>query len=136
MMAGRVPWIVGVLVVVSVASGVVGAQSGGSVLDGVFLSAQADRGERTFDRSCLSCHDTTEFSGGRFRLSWVGRTAGDLFDTISTLMPEEDPGSLSPAEYASLVAFLLRLNGYPSGETALQTDLRSLQQLPIVEAPR
>ncbi len=116
----------------SVAEGVL---SGGSVLDGVFTSAQASRGEQTFDRVCASCHDTGEFSGGRFRLSWVGRTAGDLFDTMSTLMPEADPGSLSPDAYASLVAYLFRLNGYPAGEVALPTDLAALQRVQIVESP-
>ena len=71
--------------------------AGGSVLDGVFTPAQASGGERTFNRVCAACHDTTEFSGGRFRLSWVGRTVGDLFDSISTLMPEGDPGASVPA---------------------------------------
>ena len=116
----------------SVAEGVL---SGGSVLDGVFTSAQASRGEQTFNRVCASCHDTGEFSGGRFRLSWVGRTAGDLFDTMSTLMPEADPGSLSPDAYASLIAYLFRLNGYPAGEVALPTDLAALQRVQIVESP-
>ena len=69
--------------------------SAGSVLDGVFTAAQASRGERTFREVCAACHDTGEFSGGRFRISWVGRPVGELFETISTLMPEADPGSLS-----------------------------------------
>jgi mono/diheme cytochrome c family protein len=109
--------------------------SAGSVLDGVFTAAQASRGERTFREVCAACHDTVEFSGGRFRITWVGLTAGDLFDTIATLMPEGDPGSLSPAQYASVVAYLLDLNGYPAGETALPTNLSALQALEIVEAP-
>ena len=115
--------------------GAAGGQPGGSVLDGVFTEAQASRGERTFRQACSACHDTGEFSGGRFRLSWVGRSAGDLFDTISTLMPEGDPGSLSPAEYASVVAYLLQLNGYPAGGAALPASPSALRTLEIVEAP-
>ena len=113
------------------------AQSGdvaASVLDGVFTADQASRGARTFERVCKECHDTSEFSGRRFRLSWVGRTTGDLFDTIATLMPEGDPGSLSPHEYVSVVAYLLELNGYPAGESALPPDLGVLRQMAIVEA--
>ena len=106
-----------------------------SVLDGVFTSAQASRGERTFRDVCAACHDTGEFSGGRFRISWVGRPVGDLFDTISTLMPEADPGSLSPAEYAAIVAYLLQVNGYPAGDAALPTNVRALGQLEIVSPP-
>ena len=111
------------------------AQSGGTVADGVFTAEQVSRGEQTFREVCSACHDTVEFSGGRFRFTWVGLTAGDLFDTISTLMPEGDPGSLSPARYAAVVAYLFDLNGYPAGETPLPTSLTALQALEIVEAP-
>ena len=110
-------------------------QSGGSVLDGVFTESQASRGEATFRRVCSACHDTNEFSGGRFRLTWVGQSAADLFDTIATLMPEGDPGSLTPAQYAGVVAYLLQLNGYPAGEEALPTSLSALRALEIVAAP-
>ncbi len=111
------------------------AQSGASVADGVFTEAQASRGEATFRRVCSACHDTGEFSGGRFRLTWVGQTAGDLFDTIATLMPEGDPGSLTPAQYAAVVAYLLQVNGYPAGESDLPTSLSALRGLEIVAAP-
>ena len=106
-----------------------------SVLDGVFTPAQASRGERTFSDVCAACHDTGEFSGGRFRISWVGRPVGELFETISTLMPEADPGSLSPAEYAAIVAYLLQVNGYPAGDADLPTNVRALGQLEIVSPP-
>ena len=109
--------------------------SAGSVLDGVFTPAQASRGERTFSDVCAACHDTGEFSGGRFRISWVGRPVGELFETISTLMPEADPGSLSPAEYAAIVAYLLQVNGYPAGDADLPTNVRALGQLEIVSPP-
>ena len=109
-------------------------QSHGSVADGVFSSAQASRGEQTFRQVCAACHDTGEFSGGRFRLTWVGQTAGDLFDTIATLMPEGDPGSLRPAEYAAVVAYLLQLNGYPAGEADLPASMQELRGMEIVEA--
>lgn len=112
-----------------------GAQSGGSVLDGVFTEAQASRGEATFRRVCSACHDPGEFSGGRFRLTWVGQSAADLFDTIATLMPEGDPGSLTPRQYAGVVAYLLQLNGYPAGEADLPTSLSALRGLEIVAAP-
>ena len=110
----------------------VGAQSGASVADGVFTEAQASRGEATFRRVCSACHDTGEFSGGRFRLTWVGQTAGDLYDTIATLMPEGDPGSLTPAQYAAVVAYLLQVNGYPAGESDLPTSLSVLRAMEIV----
>ncbi len=117
------------------AAGSAAQASAGSVLDGVFTPAQASRGERTFSDVCAACHDTGEFSGGRFRISWVGRPVGELFETISTLMPEADPGSLSPAEYAAIVAYLLQINNYPAGDADLPTNVRALGQLEIVSPP-
>lgn len=107
----------------------------GSVLDGVFTAAQAERGERTFREACAACHDTGEFSGGRFRIGWVGRPVGELFETISTLMPEADPGSLSRAQYASVVAYLLQLNGYPVGDADLPSNRQALGRLEIAAPP-
>lgn len=109
--------------------------SAASALDGVFTAAQAARGERTFREACAVCHDTAEFSGGRFRIGWVGRPVGELFETISTLMPEADPGSLSRAQYAAIVAYLLQLNGYPAGDDDLPSNGRALGQLEIAAPP-
>jgi len=107
-----------------------------SVLDGVFTSSQASFGEQTFDAECSFCHAPNEFSGGRFMLMWNGQTAGDIFDLVSTQMPEGNPGSLRPAEYASVVAYILSLNGYPPGEDPLPADLSALQNLQIEARPR
>ena len=125
-------WLGGIYVV-GVWLALVTAAEAQSVLEGVFTDGQASSGERTFRRECSSCHDPAEFSGGRFRLSWVGRTTGDLFDTMSILMPEANPGSLTPDQYASLVAYLFRLNGYPSGEVPLPADSGALHAIPIVQ---
>lgn len=109
--------------------------SGSSVLEGVFTSRQASRGEQRFRQVCAACHSANEFRGGRFRIKWVGQTAGDIFDLVSTTMPEGDPGSLSPEDYANLLAYFFSLNGYPVGEEPLPADLSALQNLRIEEAP-
>jgi len=140
MVRQRVVWVTPVAVLVAAVSILVDVGMAGSapaqdsVLDGVFTAAQATRGERIFERVCSTCHDIGEFSGGRFRLSWVGRSAGDLFDTMVASMPEDDPGSLSPDEYVSLVAYLFRLNGYPSGMAPLPADEMVLQTVQIEES--
>ncbi len=109
--------------------------SGTSVLDGVFTSGQASRGEQRFRQVCAACHSTNEFRGGRFRIKWVGQTAGDFFDLVSTTMPDGDPGSLSPEDYTNLLAYFLSLNGYPSGEEPLTADVAALRNVRIEEAP-
>ena len=109
--------------------------SGSSVLDGVFTSSQASRGEQTFRQVCAACHSTTEFSGGRFKVRWVGLTAGDMFAFVSSTMPEGNPGSLSPEDYVTLLAYFLRLNGYPAGDEPLPAAVSALRNVRIEEAP-
>ena len=103
-----------------------------TVLDGVYTRGQASQGQRTFEKACNACHDTGEFTGGRFRLSWVGRTVADLFESVSTLMPEGAPGSLTADEYAALVAYIFSLNGYPGGDEVLPSDSVALRNFRIV----
>jgi hypothetical protein len=43
-----------------------------------------------------------------------------LFDSAKS-MPPETPGSLPDATYASIVAYILQMNGYAAGETAFTT---------------
>ena len=109
--------------------------SGSSVWDGVFTSNQVSTGKRTFQDKCVSCHTANEFSGARFMFRWNGLTAGDIFDIVSTSMPEGNPGSLRPEEYAAVLAYVLSLNGYPSGENPLPADVAALQNLRIEAAP-
>ena len=106
--------------------------AGRSVLDGVFTARQASGGETSFQQVCAACHSITEFRGGRFRLAWAGLTVGDLFQSISTLMPKDDPGVLSPEEYLAIISYLLRENGYPAGEEDLPTDTSALRYIRIV----
>jgi alcohol dehydrogenase (cytochrome c) len=66
----------------------------------------------------------------------VGRTVGELFFVMSTLMPEGNPGSLSPEEYANIVSYMLSENGYPAGEVDLAADQPTLASIRIEAADR
>ena len=48
-------------------------------------------------------------------------------------MPEGDPGSLTPDEYAALVAYVFSANGYPAGDEVLPSGLALLRNFRIVE---
>ena len=109
----------------------VAAQDAASVTGGVFTPDQADRGRRQFQISCDSCHTVAEHTKQNFESKWSGQTVGDMFDLISNTMPENDPGSLKPEEYASVVAFFLSESGYPGGAKELPTDLESLKKIRI-----
>jgi mono/diheme cytochrome c family protein len=112
------------------------SSTGSSVLDGVFTSSQASRGRQQFLQTCISCHSAGEHTGRKFETRWQGTTIGDLFDFVSTTMPEGNPGSLKPEEYASILAFFLSETGYKEGEKELPSDLEPLKKIRIEPLPR
>jgi mono/diheme cytochrome c family protein len=91
-----------------------------------FTTEQAARGQRTFTTVCAVCHGRNEFTGPIFALTWMEEPVGHLFEHISTAMPQDDPGSLAPEEYAAIVAYLLQLNGRAAGERELPADAELL----------
>ncbi len=100
--------------------------AGGATGEGLYTSEQADRGERLFGDVCAACHGLREFQGRMFQLTWMAEPVGALYQHISTSMPQDDPGSLRPAEYAAIVAYILRLNGLPPGSHEIPTDTATL----------
>jgi hypothetical protein len=49
-------------------------------------------------------------------------------------MPDDDPGALTRAQYADLLAYILSLNKFPSGSTELATDVKPLNEIRFVAA--
>ncbi|HEX6309926.1 MAG TPA: cytochrome c [Longimicrobiales bacterium] len=90
--------------------------------EGAYSAAQATQGENTFRTVCGNCHGTAEFSGQTFRKVWTGRPVYEFYDLIRNAMPLDNPGGLTPAEYAAVVAYILKLNGYPAGAAVLPVD--------------
>jgi hypothetical protein len=68
-------------------------------------------------------------------MDWSGMTVGDLFDKLQTSMPADKPGSLSREQNASLVAYLLNANKFPSGMAELSSDAEKLRQIRFDAAP-
>lgn len=94
---------------------------------GAYTAAQARQGAKLFDDNCAACHGADlsgtaapPLAGRSFMLKWTGQSAADLHDLVSSQMPLTAPGSLKPAEYLALVAFILSKNGYPDGPAALE----------------
>ncbi len=107
------------------------SSAGSSVVDGVFTSSQASRGRQQFQQKCMTCHSVEQHTGQKFGTRWQRTTLGDLFDLVSNTMPQGYPGSLEPAEYASILAFFLSESGYKEGEKELPSDLESLKKIRI-----
>jgi alcohol dehydrogenase (cytochrome c) len=109
------------------------ASAARSGLNGVFTSAQAARGEQQFKQACATCHSIEE-QAGSLRSKWGNGTLAEIFMVISTTMPQNKAGSLSPAEYASILAFYLQQSGHSPGSTELPGDPAALRDMRI--APR
>src|SRR5580704_14476479 len=94
-----------------------GAQT--KIAVGPFTDAQAQAGQVLYNSRCASCHDaggeTIRLLGASFTDTWKKRTTRDLYTRIKTTMPFNDPGSLSDADAASVVAYILKGNGAVAG---------------------
>ena len=119
----------------------VGAQ-GKTANDGIYSEAQAKRGDVLYKEQCATCHgDNLEGSGpmpalaGKdFLASWQGKSVADLFEKTHTTMPATAPGSLTPAQAADIVAYMLAASKYKVGTTELEGKVEALKDIKI-EAP-
>ncbi len=111
-----------------------------SAADGLYTPAQADQGDALYADQCVSCHGTLRafapemaalLGDHTFRNRWEGRSLGELFGLIQEEMPQDAPGTLSPDETASLVAYILAGNRFPAGASALSSDIETLLEIPF-----
>jgi mono/diheme cytochrome c family protein len=102
-----------------------------STMTGVYTAEQATAGEKTYGNVCTGCHNLGSHSGPSFSHKWKGKPLFELYEQISEKMPEDDPGSLTPAESAQIVAYLLKANGSPAGTQPLPTDAAELRKILI-----
>jgi mono/diheme cytochrome c family protein len=103
-----------------------------------FTDAQVQSGKAIYSKNCQDCHGSTldngEFGGpplkgSYFRQHWGSGDVAGLFGYLSTLMPPDRPGQLSPETYVDLTAFLLSSNGYAAGSTPLTADPEAQRQM-------
>ena len=110
-----------------------------SVLQGVYTEEQRRRGQGVYADACASCHAAAltgaevvpALVGPDFLGRWTGATAGELFERIRSTMPQTSPGSLSPQQYADIVALIFNKNRFPAGRTPLPGDYAALRMIRI-----
>lgn len=132
--------IVATALIVAAAGGVVRAQTSSSVLDGVYTQAQAARGADQFAQNCAACHgaslsgngEAPALVGAEFISDWAGLTLGELAERIHNTMPQDNPGKLSRAQYADILAYILKANGYPEGQKELDSRVEYSKAIAFV----
>jgi mono/diheme cytochrome c family protein len=110
-----------------------------SLQNPAYTAEQAKRGEKAYMESCSGCHGdqldngqgdgAAPLVGPAFSQGWSIKPLDELYTFTSTNMPANAPGTLSPATYADLVAFLLSKNGVPPGAIELPTDVSKLKAM-------
>ena len=104
-----------------------------TVWDGVFTQKQADRGKELYTIHCSECHlgtlmgsdMTPPLVGGDFLSNWTDSTLGDLFERI------RKTGSVPRDAIPDILAYILRVNKLPVGETELSHDTQILKKIRI-----
>jgi cytochrome c len=125
------------------------------VADGVYTTEQAMRGRDQYKRRCVLCHlgngeghaavpaiageslenegdaQAPAIAGEAFQKKWAGRTAWELFGMVSATMPPGGVRTMTPQNYADLVAFIFELNKFPAGATELTPARADLEGIAL-----
>ena len=109
-----------------------------TVNDGVYTAEQATRGQVIYDEQCAFCHGE-DMSGGQapglagpdFVAFWDTAPLSELVNKIQTSMPQSSPGMLSGQDSTDIVAYMLQVGEYPTGDAELSTDTETLDSIAI-----
>ena len=111
-----------------------------------YTEAQATRGQAVYLQECAACHGrdllaVTEFgapplAGDEFLHKWQGKTIGALFELTRATMPLDSPARLSRRQYADVLAYVLKTNGFRSGDSELTDDVGALQSMIVGNPPK
>jgi mono/diheme cytochrome c family protein len=135
-----------VAVIVLLAAAVDNAQQAPQprIWQGVYTTAQAERGKATFLVTCQRCHNA-DLSGDRgpalkaerFMTTWGGGGVNRLFEKIRDTMPPFATSTLDDTTKLDIVTFILQTNGFPTGGKELAAaDLESIDIVAKGEQPK
>jgi len=127
------------------AAGQTAARGAPSIRDGIFTADQAERGRIAYTGPCDRCHGykldgasddpdmlpAPPIAGPKFLRKWAGRPLAALFEYVRVAMPSNNPGYLSDAEVADILAYMLSVSGLPPGNTALPSARAALASVAI-----
>jgi mono/diheme cytochrome c family protein len=102
-----------------------------TINDAVYTEDQAESGEELYAEHCLTCHDKKYFRP--VLKAWKGQPLGVLYTVMSSSMPESNPGALPRKDYIDILAYILSLSRYPSGNSELDYKDGALDEIVITD---
>jgi hypothetical protein len=114
-----------------------------TVWDSVYSPAQASRGESSYVKGCARCHQASlagadqspPLTGSGFLGNWNGLPLSDLQDRIRTTMPSDSVGLYDRQFVTDVIAYILKMNGFPAGAGDLSPEADRLKAI-MVQATR
>jgi mono/diheme cytochrome c family protein len=114
-----------------------------TVWDSVYSTAQAARGESAYAKGCARCHgaalsggdQSPPLAGSAFLGNWNGQSLIDLHQRIKTTMPSDSIGIYDAKFITDVVAFVLKANGFPAGNSELPSADDTLKAI-VIRASR
>lgn len=110
-----------------------------TTMSGVYTVAQAEQGKELYDGACAMCHGSslqgsfeTPPLTGRLVANWSGSSVGDFHSYLQRAMPLFAPGSISAEDNAKIIAYILKFDGFPAGQTPLPSDPAALAKIRFV----
>src|SRR5438128_11372819 len=133
-MLSRLPLVVALLLVPSLS---MRAQQSRTVRDGVYTDAQAARGSAIYKDKCASCHGPSlggslapPLAGEAFAAQWGGPLSA-IVDKIAATMPANAMGTLTRAQTADVLAFMLQTSKFPAGRAELSSEDAALKTITL-----
>lgn len=117
-----------------------------TVWDGVYSTAQAERGGFVYTRYCQRCHGADlsgpgvmgggipgqspapALAGSEFNYRWHELTISELAQRVRS-MPPGNPAALSRLDATDVLAYMLSRGGFPSGDRELPVGLPELSMI-------
>ena len=81
--------------------------------DGIYSKSQAEDGAELYATHCAHCHLPGFYVN--LETTWEGMSVLDFYYKISGSMPADMPRTLTQSQYLKIVAWILAVNGFPSG---------------------
>ena len=107
-----------------------------TVWNGVYTSAQAERGQAAYTQYCVRCHkpDLLGIEGAMKGEAFMERRREDNLETLfldmKATMPRGNAGGLPDQIYTDIISYLLQNNEMPAGTTELK--LGQLDKIQVV----